>query len=190
MLKTVDLKINLCSNFPSPFPVGNQWHVWMADSFKPCSAAPSPKLSDEIKNKQKTTQKKLNKVRSSFADAQPRAKSWPWPRCCQILGGKNNNNKAAYCITERVTWCQLPSITEVYGTRAGRLHDENQHWPCQRWQFSGKQSIRAGTTCHLNSFSPPQTVGFWLPCFHLHFYSYHFNKRPCVSAISANLPDC
>ena len=55
----------------------------------------------------------FRKAQSSFIDAQHKSKSW--------CGSAAFQKKLQFiiCIIERVTWCQLPSIRDLNGTKAG-----------------------------------------------------------------------
>lgn len=83
--------------------------------------------------------------------------------------------------------------------KSREFHDENQRWPCQRWQFSGKRSIKARSTCHLFFSFSLQTVGqhrgFWLPCFfrtgvmlHVHSSTLITLKRLFLDCWSQSAP--
>lgn len=75
--------------------------------------------------------------------------------------------------------------------KSRELHDENQYWPCLRWQFSGKQSIKAGTTANCWPTEASDRFAFSeQKCYSLspHLRLLFLESWSSVTAISANLP--
>lgn len=199
MLNRIDFQINLCSNFPSHLLVeidgmcASGWLIWARGQRH------LGNLSDENEKKPKTSSPSPRNARqkacSSFCSAawEPRADVAHLPsnfreklRKTKQKEKKKEKKKEVRSLHRReghLVPAALHQRVEWHKSRESH-GGENQQWPCQRWQLSGKQSIKAGTTCHLHSFFfckllacswPAFSEQKWSPPFPL-IYPHHSEK--------------
>ena len=167
MLNRIDFQINLCSNFPSHLLVEidgmcvNGWLIWARGQRH------LRNLSDENEKKQKkktsspSPRNAQQKACSSFCRCtawEPKADVAHLPsnfreklrKTKQKEKKKKGSSLSAPLRGSLGASC--PPSEGWMAQELGIARGKNQQWPCQRWQLSGKQSIKAGTTCHLHSF--------------------------------------
>lgn len=117
--------------------------------------------------------------------------AWPCPK---------QTTKLLFCYLHRWEGHTVPNALQHWGEwhRSREWHDKSQCWPCLRWQLSGQQCIKSGTTSHLNSFCF-RPANCWLtviqnrgdtpwPLAYTHRLNFFFSIGR-VSAISANLQE-
>lgn len=186
------------------FPLISWWKsmacVRVADSFEPEGSAISEISQMRMKKKTKKTsspspRNARQKACSSFCSAawEPRADVAHLPsnfreklRKTKQKEKKKEKKKEVRSLHRReghLVPAALHQRVEWHKSRESH-GGENQQWPCQRWQLSGKQSIKAGTTCHLHSFFfckllacswPAFSEQKWSPPFPL-IYPHHSEK--------------
>lgn len=151
----------------------------------PRAAAPSPKLSADIKTSSPRP-RVLNKAWYSFKDAQPKSRKLPWFFCLPILEEKRKQEKNrlqfTICIAERVAWCQLPSITELNGTSAGNCTGRISTYPANN--FQGNSPLKPEPPAISTAFFPascwPTQASHCPAFFEQKWYPHFLSSTPII----------
>lgn len=104
-------------------------------------------------------------MRSSFADAQPRAKSWPWPRCCQILGGKKTTTKLHTASLRGSHGASCPPSQRCMAQEQGDCMMKISTGPANVGNFQGNSPLEPEPPAISTAFSPRKLLASDCPAF-------------------------